>query len=48
MNCETLFYTGVGILCAAAILGIVLLTIYLISGKHLKKQLENEYGKRRH
>ena len=45
MNCETLFYTGVGILCAAAILGIVLLTIHLISGKHLKKQLENEYGK---
>ena len=48
MNCETLFYTGIGILGVAVVFGIVLLTLHLISGNHLKKQLENEYGKRRH
>lgn len=48
MNCETLFYTGVGILGVAIVLGIVFLTVHLVSGKHLKKQLESEYGKRRH
>lgn len=46
--CETLFYLGIGILCAAAVIGIVLLTVHLVSGKHLKQQLEKEYGKRRH
>ncbi|MBQ9493790.1 MAG: hypothetical protein IJR54_08680 [Oscillibacter sp.] len=45
---EALFHAGVGVLCAAAALGVVSCVVFTITGKRLKKTLQEEYGKKRH
>ena len=42
---EWLFYGGISIMGTAVMLAIVCVAVFGISGKTLKKQLEEEYGK---
>lgn len=42
---EQLFWGGIVLMAAAAILTVVWLTVFFITGKNLKKRLEQEYGK---
>jgi len=43
---ETLFRLGVAIMAAAAVGGIVAAVVLRLSGKHLKEQLNAEFGKK--
>lgn len=45
---ELLFYGGIGVMAAAALLGVVAFVGFRISGKRLRVRLEKEFGKRRH
>ena len=45
---EWLFYGGIACAAAAAILAAITLTVLGISGKKLRRRLEEEYGKKRH
>lgn len=45
---EALFHLGVGVMCAAAGLGVVFCAVFAISGGRLKRTLEEEYGPKRH
>lgn len=40
-----LFYTGLVLMAVSAVLGAVLLTVFLVTGRKLKRTLEEEYGK---
>lgn len=43
----TLFHIGVGVMCAAAAIGIFSGVIFSVTGKRLRKTLDEEYGKKR-
>lgn len=43
-----LFHVGVGVMCAAAAFGVLSCVIFTVTGRRLKKKLEEEYGKKRH
>ena len=45
---EALFHVGVGVMCGAAALGVLSGVIFAVTGKRLRKTLEEEYGKKRH
>ena len=45
---ELLFYGGIGIMILAAAGGITAAVLLMVSGKNLKKQLDQEFGKKRH
>ncbi len=45
---ELLFYGGIGVMAAAALLGVVAVVGFRISGRRLRARLEKEFGKRRH
>ena len=45
---ESLFRLGIGLLCGAGGIGLLSVVVFAITGKKLSKQLELEYGKRRH
>ena len=45
---NALFHIGVGIMCAAAALGVFSGVAFAVSGKRLKKTLDEEYGPKRH
>lgn len=45
---STLFHIGVGVMCAAAALGILSGVVFSITGRKLKKTLNEEYGEKRH
>ncbi|MBQ9349104.1 MAG: hypothetical protein IJT94_17485 [Oscillibacter sp.] len=45
---EALFHAGVGVLCGAGILAVLSAVVFAITGKRLRKQLDAEYGKKRH
>lgn len=47
-NSELLFYGGIALMIAAAVLCVFAVVIFTISGRRLRKKLEQEYGKRRH
>ena len=40
-----LFYTGLVLMAVSAGLGAVLLAVFLVTGRKLKRTLEEEYGK---
>ncbi|MCI8270365.1 MAG: hypothetical protein HFG55_12045 [Lachnospiraceae bacterium] len=42
---EWLFWGGIGVMAAAAILAVIFLVIFVITGRWLKEKLEQEYGK---
>lgn len=44
---ETLFHCGIGILAIAAVLAVIGIAVYCVSGKRLHRRLEQEYGKKR-
>lgn len=43
---DSLFRAGIFIIISVLILAVALGTVYLINSSRLKKQLENEYGKK--
>lgn len=43
-----LLYGGIACIAASVVLAVIALPILGISGKKLKRRLEEEYGKRRH
>lgn len=45
---DTLFHVGVAVLCASGAVGVLSVVIFSVTGRRLKKQLEAEYGKKRH
>ena len=45
---ELLFYGGILLMAASAAAGIAAAVILRLSGKRLKRQLEEEFGKKRH
>ena len=45
---ELLFYGGISVMATAVILGIGSAVVLRITGKRLRRRLENEYGKKRH
>lgn len=45
LNCETLFFIGIAGMVIAAVFMIITMIVFRISGKRLKKVLEEEYGK---
>lgn len=45
---EILFYSGIGIMLLSILIGGIGSIIFLRSGKKIKEQLEEEYGKPRH
>lgn len=45
ISSEIIFYTGIAVLAAAGVLTIVCFVVFMYTGKRLKKQLEQEYGK---
>ncbi|MBQ6207534.1 MAG: hypothetical protein IJK52_10685 [Oscillospiraceae bacterium] len=45
---ETLFHAGVAVLCASGAVGALLVVVFSVTGRRLKKTLEAEYGKKRH
>ena len=45
---NTLFHLGVGVMCAAAVMGLVSGVIFSVTGRRLKKTLNEEYGEKRH
>ena len=42
---EILFYGGLTCMAAAAVLGILSAVIFTVTGRRLKRKLEEEYGK---
>lgn len=42
---EQLFLGGIALMGAAAVLTVVWLAVFSVTGKRLKKRLEQEYGK---
>jgi len=42
---EALFYGGIGIMAVAAVLALVCLVVFLLTGKRIKRKLEQEYGR---
>lgn len=42
-----LFLIGVGLMIAATVVAVIACILLRISGRHLKKQLDEEYGKKR-
>lgn len=45
---STLFHLGVGVMCAAAALGVFSAVVFSVTGRRLKKTLDEEYGTKRH
>ena len=45
---EALFHMGVAVLCGAGALAVLSAVVFAITGKRLRKQLDAEYGKKRH
>lgn len=45
---NALFHIGVGVMCAAAALGVFSCVAFAVTGKRLKKTLDEEYGPKRH
>lgn len=46
-NSEWLFYGGIALMAAAAVLCVFAVVIFMISGRRLRKKLEQEFGTRR-
>jgi len=44
---EIIFYGGIMIMAAASALAVICAVLFTITGKRLKKRLEQEYGKPR-
>lgn len=42
---EWLFYGGIVVMILTAVLAVLRIIIYILSGKRLKKKLDQEYGK---
>ncbi len=42
-----LFHVGVGVMCAAAAMGVLSCVIFSVTGKRLRKTLDEEYGQKR-
>ena len=42
---EWLFWGGIGVMAAAAVLSVACIIIFTFTGHRLKKKLEQEYGK---
>ena len=45
---ELLFYGGISLMAAAALVGAIAAIVLRSSGKRLRARLEEEFGKRRH
>lgn len=42
---EMLFYGGIAIMAAAAVLTVACVVLFTITGRRIRKRLEQEYGK---
>lgn len=42
---QLLFWGGIGIMSGAAVLAVVCLIVFILTGQKLKKKLEQEYGR---
>ena len=42
---EWLFYGGIGMMAAAAVMALISVLVFSVTGKKLKQKLEQEYGK---
>ncbi len=42
---QMLFWGGIGVMAGAAVLAVICLVVFIITGQRLKKKLEEEYGK---
>ena len=42
---EWLLWGGIGVMAGSGVLAVIGLTVFIITGKSLKKKLEKEYGK---
>lgn len=45
---QMLFYGGIAVMIAAAVLGVAALAAFAIAKRRLRDRLEQEFGKRRH
>ena len=45
---EVLFYGGLGVMAAAALLAVAATAVLHLTGKRLRNRLEEEFGPRRH
>lgn len=48
MSGEQLFYAGIVLMAVAIAAGIVAVILLRITGKHIKQQLDDEFGKKSH
>ncbi len=44
LNCEMLFYCGIAVMAAAAVLTVVCLVLFHVTGRKIKKKLTAEFG----
>lgn len=44
---EIIFYSGIMVMAAACVLAVICVAVFTVTGKRLKKRLEQEYGKPR-
>lgn len=45
---ELLFYGGIAVMAVSALAAVVALVIFIISGKSLRRRLDDEYGRKHH
>lgn len=45
VSCELIFYGGIAVTVAACVLALICAVIFALTGKKLRKRLEEEYGK---
>ncbi len=42
---ELLFYSGIVVMVVSAVLAVICVVLFVVTGRKLKKKLEEEYGK---
>lgn len=42
---ELLYWGGIGVMAGAVVLAVICLSVFLVTGRKLKKKMEEEYGR---
>lgn len=42
---EWLFWGGIGVMAGTAVMAVICIAVFIVTGRRLKKNLEKEYGK---
>lgn len=45
---ELLFYGGIAVMLLAVVAAVLASVLFAVSGRHLQRKLEEEFGKKRH